>query len=268
MPTLNTAFKQVFGEALAPHGFVKIKGRQPYFVRLIGNEILHIITYMPRPNKSFRIIGGVATVYRQRLSLDECPRNNGNWLHGNLHFYRELHPLDEIPGDLFSKLYEFYYSEETIHSSIETALEITKEIMLPILDEVVDLEACIEYFHKFGDDMNLNYDVEDFGNKQVNNFYNEGLLHIKTVSLSNYRNFREKKIEKDLIKFAYGVKTNTYTQEFYEAWLKKFEDEKPMRIALYDKISNDHEWIAKAHTELEGRKAANIEILKSYGLNV
>ena len=250
MPTLNTVFKQVFGEALAPHGFVKIKGRQPYFVRLIGNEILHIITYMPRPNKSFRIIGGVATVYRQRLSLDECPRNNGNWLHGNLHFYRELHPLDEIPGDLFSKLYEFYYSEETIHSSIETALEITKEIMLPILDEVVDLESCIQYFEKFGPFMHL-YDNEELVNAYVNNYYDEGLLYIRTNSHDGVK----KNMKKYLIEKSQRINKNVE-----EAWLKQ--------ISLSDRIFKTPELYAKVLVELEQRKAANTKILRSYGLDL
>ena len=53
--------------------------------------------------------------------------------------------------------------------------------MLPILDEVVDLEACVEYFNKFGLDMHLYDDKQDFGNKYVNNYYNEGLLYIKPI---------------------------------------------------------------------------------------
>ena len=43
--TINSAFKQVIGEALKPYGFKVIKGRQPYIVRVINNEILHIISF-------------------------------------------------------------------------------------------------------------------------------------------------------------------------------------------------------------------------------
>ena len=39
--TLNTAFKQVFGEGLKEYGFVKVKDRQPYLARVMpGNEIV------------------------------------------------------------------------------------------------------------------------------------------------------------------------------------------------------------------------------------
>ena len=49
MKTLGTAFKQVYGEALKEYGFKKIKGKYPYYVRLIGDEIVHVITYAARP---------------------------------------------------------------------------------------------------------------------------------------------------------------------------------------------------------------------------
>ena len=40
------AFKQVFGEMLEPLGYKYLKkGKYPYFVKLINNEILHIISY-------------------------------------------------------------------------------------------------------------------------------------------------------------------------------------------------------------------------------
>jgi hypothetical protein len=43
--SLNAAFKQVFGDALEPLGFRKLKGKYPYFVRLVGGEIIHVVTY-------------------------------------------------------------------------------------------------------------------------------------------------------------------------------------------------------------------------------
>ena len=43
MATLNTVFKKVFLEDLQEEGFGKVKGRQPYLVRVVeGGEIIHI----------------------------------------------------------------------------------------------------------------------------------------------------------------------------------------------------------------------------------
>ncbi len=68
--TLNAAFVKVFGEALEPLGFKKIKSKYPYFVRVVpGGEIIHVVTIISehgliRNEKVFKICGGVATIYR------------------------------------------------------------------------------------------------------------------------------------------------------------------------------------------------------------
>ena len=68
MATLNTVFKKVFLEELQEEGFVKVKGRQPYLVRVVeGGEIIHILTCKTafcrdrvygRQYKAFEIFGG------------------------------------------------------------------------------------------------------------------------------------------------------------------------------------------------------------------
>ncbi len=77
--TLNTAFKQIIGKALEPYGFKVIKGRHPYIVRVINNEILHILTFCLAnpdypPDKAFVIMGGIATIYRKKITLDLSPK--------------------------------------------------------------------------------------------------------------------------------------------------------------------------------------------------
>ena len=85
MKTLDAAYKEIYGENLKKYGFVKLKGRQPYFVRLIGEEIVQVITYInewceKKGCKAFTILCGVATVYRERLTLDWSPTKNTDWL--------------------------------------------------------------------------------------------------------------------------------------------------------------------------------------------
>lgn len=43
--SLNAAFLKVFGEALEPLGYKKIKSKYPYFVRVVTDEIIHVISY-------------------------------------------------------------------------------------------------------------------------------------------------------------------------------------------------------------------------------
>ena len=86
MMSLNTAFKKVYGEALEPYGFKKVKGEQPYFARVIGDEIVHVITYANTPMivsgkyKAFDIMCGVETVYVPKINFDIPPKYNGNWM--------------------------------------------------------------------------------------------------------------------------------------------------------------------------------------------
>ena len=92
--TLNAAFKQVFGEALEPLGFQIVKGKYPYFVRVVNWEILHVITYTTESSgvggkKAFQIYGGVATVYRDNLDLLVSSNENKELLEtNNLLYYR------------------------------------------------------------------------------------------------------------------------------------------------------------------------------------
>ena len=46
--TLNSAYKKIFGEVLEPLGF-KCITRQPYIVRVIDGEILHVIAMRKEP---------------------------------------------------------------------------------------------------------------------------------------------------------------------------------------------------------------------------
>ena len=146
MKSLGTVFKQVYSEGLKDSGFVKIKGRQLYFVRTVGGEILHVITYASCPSsiqgkKEFMIMGGVATVYRNCINLDKTPNSNTGWILTLGDFYSKKFLMIE-PYEKLNKWYSFSYeaeNEESMLESVKYSLEVIKDIMIPILDEVEDL---------------------------------------------------------------------------------------------------------------------------------
>ena len=49
MASIITVLKKVYKEGLEPLGFVQLKGRQPYFVRIIGGEIIQVISFRKEP---------------------------------------------------------------------------------------------------------------------------------------------------------------------------------------------------------------------------
>jgi len=274
MATLKTVFKEVFGEALEPLGFVKIKGRHPYFVRLIGDEILHVVTYTTRPTrdegyKEFAVYGGVATVYRQHINLDISPCNNTNWFKSNLGFYKKETPLISDRKYSFDDLYTFSYNEETLIESVKHSLRMTEEIMLPILSEVTDLDLCLKHLRKYGGGWLIIYDDdEDFGDNNVHNPYIEGLLYVKTNYrgdfMENVMNQEEyETIDAQLVK--HGKRGHQYKYDkYYERAQKGALHER----ARLDKILDNPDKYTKVIAELERRKTENIERLKSYGLKI
>lgn len=71
---IQREFVKYYKERLASLGFIKVKGRQPYFVRVINDEILHILTLDTGMSakdgyKVAHLECGVATVYRQEINL-------------------------------------------------------------------------------------------------------------------------------------------------------------------------------------------------------
>jgi hypothetical protein len=251
--SLNAAFKQVFGEALEPLGFVKVKGRQPYFVRMVGDEIIHVVSCIGAPplsgQKDFDVLCGVATVYRPYISLNLCPRTNQNWLE----YLTSLHEFHYESG---KRMLGFRYNEETLAKKLKYASDKTIEIILPILDKVTDIESCIEYFHKYKTAlvMTLNYDIEDLSKKSGNCDYNEGLLYVKS---NNYDAFI-RRMDKFFAEVA----------KYGETEIKNTAEALSPQKAFIEEVYNNAESHNKVLAELERRKTENIKILKSYGLEI
>lgn len=294
--SLNAAFKQVFAEALAPLGFVKIKGRQPYFVRLIGNDIIHIITCMDetgvsRCYKSFNILGGVSTIYRHRISLDKSPSDNYNWLKDNAKFYYRSNYLSVDYNDNFKRsIHEFYYEDETIDEkyrnvpiqrngknlrplpdifgALKQALHITKQIMIPELDKAVDIDSCIEFAIKFKlgtfspvseKELEAMENDDRFGAEDLLCYLANDLERLSEIAVDNSISYYGYHLEKGFL---------GYEQSQYEELFKKRNELIAAKILERDKNISNAELYKKICNEIERRRVDNTEILRSYGLDV
>lgn len=243
--SLNAAFVKVFGDALEPLGYKKIKSKYPYFVRVVTNEIIHVISYYNYkrcydPGHNYIMIqGGVATVYRAKIDLTHTPKRE-NWLKSNcgIYIYRLEHDLEEQDDKLKERLYSNPSSPEEPLKAMESELELTKRFMLPALAKAVNLEACIEHGFEIGMDIFL-YDDGCFGATEGNSYYNDGLIYFKTdrnVFDNIFKNARSD----------FAMKQKSY----------------------FERVHGDPELYAEVQAELERRKAANTEILRSYGLDI
>ena len=274
MTSINTIFKRVYGEALAPYGFVKIKGRQPYFVRMIGDEILQVITYMnewcsKQFYKAFDIYCGVATVYRQRLNLERSPLENSNWFKTNSGLYVKSNPYD-YDSEYLKEISENLYKsddEESMICAVKHSFEATEKIMLPILNDIKDLDSCMEHFYKFNLNRMILGSDNDFGNGFPTGFYNEGLLHLKTYTLDNFKERKEIDYNKGVAEVKRDIEIGKikFTQKDFEKRNILQQEAIQKQVNNFDMLINDPEENKKAMEELERRKNANMDALRGYG---
>lgn len=274
MPSLNTVFKQVFGEGLKEHGFVKIKGKQPYLVRVIGDEIIHVIACKNEgadgePGyRQFSVWGGVATVYRLSIDLACSPGDNTGWLLTPFYCYSTLHRCtDDFDAEYCMSIYEFSYQKDDgddLLKKMKNALEVMGREMLPELDKITDLDACIDYFRVFhGSVLNVpvyNEEQDDFGQDDEN----EGLLYIQA---DNHDNLVEK-YKRFFEELDWKEKKGIKLMWSYEKERRGLESWRAGTVRSRDEIYNNPEIYRKALAELARRKKKNQETLRSYGLEV
>ena len=247
--TLKSAFTQVFGEALEPLGFKVVKSRYPYLVRVINDEIIHVISIRPRQaeypeDKAFSILGGIATVYRKNIDLNTDPMENYHWLRNDVaSFY--LYSIDsESDRRLVSIMSKFnYFSEvpKSLPCVMEEALEYAKKYMISYMNETNTLEKCIDYLVRAK--LISTAPIKSGLNFTSGDFYDDGLIYLKT----NYKHHKER------------------WEEIIER-KKDISEEKYNKVKEFYKFFSDDEYIQGLANELERRKAKNLEALKKYGI--
>lgn len=225
--TLNAAFKQIVGKALEPYGFKVIKGRHPYIVRVINNEILHIITFCPESpeypeDKAFAIMGGIATIYRKKITFDLSPKQNRSWLTYLQRFY-VLQTKDSNISNA-QRLYKSCYYSQNSDSMINTLKEANRRIqmyILPVFDKITDIDSCLEYCRVFFKPCN----------------------HLMCTEICSY----------------YPDDDEAFLYFMSEYW----RDEQPEFLNKFFNDANFHEWIT---AEIERRKTENQKTLKAFDL--
>ena len=273
MKSLATAFKEVYGEALKEYGFKKVKGKYPYYARMVGDEIVQVITFATRPKqregyKEYIVLGGVATVYRHYINLNSPVIHNFDWLQSNLEFYEKSNAYMEAReyDDAFRKWYTSSYKETSVEDLLESmsnSLEVTKKYMMPVLNNITDLESCYDYFQINNSPiLRLQLD-ENFGQKFSTGESNEGLICFKlfdakqNIEKEQYYFDEFKKQLRHSVKIGKGINDVESMLDMCEKSM--CESNKKFKDAL-----DDPSEISRINAELDRRKQANIELLINY----
>lgn len=262
MATLNTVFKKVFLEELQEKGFVKVKGRQPYLVRVVeGGEIIHILTCRTafcwdrvygRQYKAFEILGSVATIYRQHImDFTEPPIHNKNELWNLFQFYYRTNKIDCDQTYRKEILSSFGYNaddEGSLYVAMQRALAETRKVMLSVFDKTVDLNSCAKFFMRYGQDNH------------------EDLLYLKVNNRAELEEEVEELLKEEIFEAENRNNYQNITKEEYVANLPEdFGGYWKTAMARWDGILTDSGKYAEAMEKMECHKIKNTEKLCSFG---
>ena len=257
--TINAAFKQVFGELLEPMGFKLVKSKHPYFVRVVNNEIIHIISYTNTRQKyhnkqPFTIIGGAFSVYRRNFNLDVKPYDNWDSLLDNHKIYS--YSICEETYDLnYRKSICNFTCEidnnDSIISTMKSSLEVTEKIMLTYLNKLDSIES---YFKELV--INNSFELLTESPEELI-FYN----------IDNFEEITRTALNKkaDMYKKCVELNRKGYTNENYENIINNLENYVQEIVAPIK--ANISESASEYVKESEYNKKKNIEKLKSYGID-
>ena len=160
---VDKSLKAAFKETLEPHGFKKVKGRYPHFVRMATPEIIQVINYrleqalsLQVEEKRFEVYCAVGSIYRPEINLNRSVYASMDWINTtHLEMYvkakRNGIPVyeNEQPGvDYIIKKGD----EASLREQIAFAMTGIEHYIIPAFDKVVDLKTCVDYLELYGFD--------------------------------------------------------------------------------------------------------------------
>ena len=253
MKKIDVPLKNALKEFLEPYGFKKVRGRYPYFVKVINDEIIEVITFRNLIGMGYLTIGGLATVYGREIDFSMSPRYNGDWIDlydGGVYecLKAENGGQLDIPEPHYP-LIEPDIAEEDFQQAIELAVNTVRDVLVPAFARVTDLSSCVSFYRQFsGLELILSPEIKD---------NEEGLLNFLV-----YENVEE--YQKDTLRL-YGLKNtdllnemNSYTQEDNRKDKIDRIRRAKEQIRLFTEQRNSPEVLA----EIEYRKNLNIKRLK------
>ena len=283
MKSLKTVLKEVYEEPLKARGFQRINTKHPVYVRLIGDEIIHVITFMTvrsnelNPNiKAFEIDAGVATVYRGIIDLDTTQGSNLSFVVTLARMYAKR-ASGKIEKDYRKKIVKFYYdktSEESLEEAFRFSFEAVEKDLLPELDMAYSLENALDFLREYNPPRLRILDENSEFWKGINKYRyadDEGLLNYIVYGADKVDEFIMDKWfwhEKYYEDWKRWVLEGKMRQDVYEAEKNSSKESIQKAIDTYKRFVNTPELMDMVMKKIEERKSGNQEILRSYGLDI
>ena len=254
--TIESSFKQVFGEKLIPMGF-KFTGKRS-FVRLVNNEVIQTVscakgtplgTYGLEPGSvKYEIWFAISTVYHNEMLLkpDAC-FSGFETLH---HYYAANFDIYGRDDEYARRIQGFgfrAYEEELVYGSMNFALETFTKVICPLLERSNDLASNL-----------LNFK----GYTNIYNWFDMCLL------LDDYVSCAKRCEERELAQLKYSLEhgINQIDAENYDEKVENTLRHIQKNIEKLDEIYHNKDKYAAKMRDYENNRRKNLEILDKLGI--
>jgi hypothetical protein len=264
--TVKSVFKRIYGKALEPLGYKWAKVKEPCFIRVINEEIIHIIGIHDMKPSFIVPFGGVTTLYRANLMLDKTYRDTANWLPSVRQFWGWTHTdTDDAPDPrIGSKFYYNINSSDSIENVVSAALNETIRWILPALDSVQSLQDFPNYYERCYSTLlpfcTLPLKSTDFGT-----FEADAVIRYLLGSLDlQFQHYNTEISKCQALNDAFDPKKNSPDNIQYLRNRAKARME-----AIYQSVisfDNQPEIKQQALSELQRRRDSNLKTLHTYGV--
>ena len=153
--SLNAAFKSVYGELLEPKGFKLLKSKYPYFVRVIDDEVIQIISFMKEKAfdhdyEGFSICIGISLTYLPLIDFDKKPMTIDNQccMRDLLSFYHDYSRSFDITQKTIQS-FSFYYKKGNIEELVN-ALKESQIRLIPFIFNFFDSNQTLDNLYQLG----------------------------------------------------------------------------------------------------------------------
>ena len=250
-------FSDVIGNRLEKANFIKLKTKYPYWVRLIDNEVIQIITYdIPRQDKnSFLILTSLQTVYSLDLNLDESVNMLPKFT-ALSSFYTLTHTNDfSQERKIQTMRFKFEQGQpDSIINSCEQAWNEISSIILPWYDKIKTIYDLPEYSVNCPGICMLIFNEQPAKCAESLIF----LLYDDPIGmLEKYKTLQLEKAKTDL------ANTAEYSDECDNIFKKHNFCKEILYNFLNNPISN-----AEVLTEIQKRKKTNQDLLRKWGFDI
>ena len=269
---VDKSLKAAFKETLEPHGFKKVKGRYPHFVRMATPEIIQVINYRLEQalspqleEKRFEVYCAVGSIYRPEINLNRSVYASMDWIHTTqLDMYVKAKyngiPVykNEQPGvDYIIKKGD----EASLREQIAFAMTGIEHYVIPAFDKVVDLKTCVDYLELY-DFSNLYISRKTECNEDV------FILPAKYPNKESYRVKVQSDFHEEKRIVMQRVSEGKMTEEEGKQELLWYERRFCDNIERYGKFFGD-EATKKEVSQLKAERAEkNINAIRAMGIEV